>query len=622
MGNDSKLRNSLLSALAILASGLAVAEEQEADQRPDLYFREVLFHFYPGEHYDALSHLVTARSDGRLTVEADEAELLLGGLFLEYGLPDQAEPVFAEMLTQARDPSVHGRAWLYTGKLRYRAGDYSGARAALNRADQGLTGSLADERDMLMAQSLMAEERYNEAAEFLAVWEGESEWQTYARYNLGVALVRAGRQDQGMFMLDELGRVGVPPGEELQLRDQANLALGYSLLQSGQPQLARTALSRVTLESAFTPRALLGAGWADAARSDFSSALGPWSELETMNPSDSAVQESLLAVPYAFRQLGDLSAASRGYQRATSAYSRELTHLDELRNEVRSGVLVPALLADDEAGGAPWAWDLEALPHEESSGYLYELIASHAFQAGLRTWRDLDQLRQRLAQWQERMATYGDMLDTRRAAYAAKSPTVNVEEQAARLEMLREERDEMAGRMADARENENALALATPAEAESWAMLAALENNPALTSSADPVLAAKYRVLRGSLQWDLEKAYKRRLWRGSRQMEALDQQIAEAETRLEALSGAMVGAPERNDELAEKIQAVSGRLDAMLAQVDTVLGHQRRDLEQMALVVLEQRSDRIQRYQAHAQFALATLYDQALADASGGEDSP
>ena len=86
------------------------------------------------------------------------------------------------------------------------------------------------------------------------------------------------------------------------LRDKANLAIGYARLQAGEPEAARAALERVRLSGPQSSKALLGAGWADAAAKQFEAALLPWQELQGRNLLDAAVQESYLAVPYAIRR--------------------------------------------------------------------------------------------------------------------------------------------------------------------------------------------------------------------------------------------------------------------------------------------------------------------------------
>ena len=57
------------------------------------------------------------------------------------------------------------------------------------------------------------------------------------------------------------------------LRDRANLALGFAYLQANQPDKARVPLERVRLNGAYSNKALLGLGWADAALGDYQAAL-------------------------------------------------------------------------------------------------------------------------------------------------------------------------------------------------------------------------------------------------------------------------------------------------------------------------------------------------------------
>ena len=124
------------------------------------------------------------------------------------------------------------------------------------------------------------------------------------------------------------------------LRDKANLAIGYARLQSGQPAAARAAFERVRLSGPQSSKALLGAGWADAAARQFESALLPWQELQGRNLLDAAVQESYLAVPYAFAELGAMAQAVEYYERAITAYDAERARINEAIAAIRSGRLL------------------------------------------------------------------------------------------------------------------------------------------------------------------------------------------------------------------------------------------------------------------------------------------
>ena len=168
---------------------------------------------------------------------------------------------------------------------------------------------------MLLAEIMMRQGRYDDAIAALRAWHGPRDWTAYAEFNLGVALVRAGPPSRS----DPASRPGGPDRdtsseELLALRDKANLALGFALLQAQRAADARPFLERVRLEGPYSSKALLGVGWADSALGDFKRALVPWLTLTKRNLLDSAVQESYLTVPYAYNQLGATGQAAEFVQ--------------------------------------------------------------------------------------------------------------------------------------------------------------------------------------------------------------------------------------------------------------------------------------------------------------------
>ena len=54
----------------------------------------------------------------------------------------------------------------------------------------------------------------------------------YARFNLGVALLRSDRLADGARFLDAVGSINTADNELLALKDKANLALGFAYLQA------------------------------------------------------------------------------------------------------------------------------------------------------------------------------------------------------------------------------------------------------------------------------------------------------------------------------------------------------------------------------------------------------
>ena len=160
----------------------------------------------------------------------------------------------------------------------------------------------------------MAREDYAGAAKELELIKAKTGPALYARFNLGVALVKGGEAERGMALLDEVGKTPAVTEEYRSLRDKANLALGFSSLQTNNPDRARVYLERVRLNGMLANKALLGFGWAAAALKQPKVALVPWTELSGRDTADSAVLEAKLAVPYAFAELGAYGQALDGYK--------------------------------------------------------------------------------------------------------------------------------------------------------------------------------------------------------------------------------------------------------------------------------------------------------------------
>ena len=282
----------------------------------------------------------------------------------------------------------------------------------------------------------MARSKYAEATKVLDTLAKGPRRSSYVRYNLGVALIRSGDMARGSALLDEVGKMPATTAEYRSLRDKANVALGFASLQEGRGAPARAYLERVRLNGMFSNKALLGFGWAAAAQGQMKSALVPWSELATRDPSDAAVLEAKLAVPYALADLGANAQALELYQDAIGVFDRESANLDQSVAAIRSGKLLDGLIASNPGDEMGWFWNISELPDVQEvplSAHLAQLMATHEFQEAFKNYRDLLFLTRNLQQWQESLGVLRDMLANRREAFAERLPQVPRKELALNL---------------------------------------------------------------------------------------------------------------------------------------------------------------------------------------------
>ena len=597
----------------LVAGGSAGAARTESREIKDPYYGEVLFYFYQQQYFSAITHLLTSQHFQRINHHRDEAELLLGGMYLSYGLHCEAGEIFQRLIDAGAPPPIRDRAWFYLAKIRYQRGYLTEAEDAVARIHDALPGELEEERQLLQAQLLMARQDYRGAAEVLARMHGRSAWAHYGRYNLGVALIKAGDSAGGTALLEELGRQPAA-GEELKsLKDKANVALAYLFLRDNAPAPAQAHLERVRLDGLLSNKALLGLGWAYSAQNQYERSLVPWTELHQRLVIDPAVQESLLALPYALGHLGAYQQSLQQYEQAINVFSKEMERIDDSIVSIREGKMIEGILRHDPLNEMGWFWRMQELPDAPESRYLVHLMAGHDFQEALKSYRDLRFLAQNLDYWSDSIGVYDDMLATRRMAYAKQLPAVRQEERSRDLAALTARRDRYAAELARIENADDAMALANDKERQLLARLDKVDAALTRLARREDVTEArdKYRMLRGLLYWDVASDYRPRLWQAKKNLKEIDRELAQTRERQEALQRAQVDAPKSFEGYAARIVQLRGRIARLQARVQAMSFAHARYLEDLAVAELTTQKERLTAYVTQARFAVAQMYDEA-----------
>jgi lipopolysaccharide biosynthesis regulator YciM len=583
----------------------------------DLHYGDVLFHFFAGDEFEALTRLEAYDHWGRMPHHEQDAALLAGGLYLSLGMHNEAGRRFETLLTGRVPVAVRNAAWFYLGKIWYTRGYYDRSEQSLTNISGQLRPDLEAERQHLLVNVLMRQKRYDEAATRLANWHGPEDWMAFARFNLGVALASENRLAEAAPVLTTVGTMNAVGSEMQTLRDKANLALGYAWLQANNPEAARTALARVRLAGPYATRALLGMGWADAAIGQYRDALTPWTELHGRNLLDAAVQESYLAVPYAYAKLNANAQAADYYEAAVKSFEAESDNIDVAVARIASGHMLDDLLGgDQDAQRMGWFWQLRQLPEAPESRYLYTLLADNDFQEGLKNYRDLGYLRSSLGRWDEDLGAFHDMVDTRRQAYAERLPRADALLASNAPASMLAERAAIDTRLTAIETGADVAALGSPTERAQWGKIKQLEAAAADASAGEDGLATerdKIRLMKGVLYWQLDARFRERSYAARRELRALDAELNEAQNRWVRVQRARSSVTTDTDEFAARIAALSERITQLRAGLEQSAGQQKQYLEQLASQALLAQKERLSAYEVQAHYALADIYDRASA---------
>ncbi len=615
------MRSSPLSRLLLTASLCftltAHAEETkpgEPRELKDLHYGEALYQLYQDNYFKAIVRLLAARKQGLMQAYEDEPELLLGGLYLAYGMPDTAESLFERVLERSATPELQSRAWLQLAKSRHRRNDEKAAMQALSKTGEALEPQARDESINLTGLLQMLVNENASAAETLAGLSKKSDWSQYGQFNQGIALLRTGDQTQGIEMLEEIGTRKVDSNEMKSIRDRANLVLGYLFLESEQPEAALEALQRVRLKGPASSQALLGAGWASLNLNQPAQALVPWQMLAERNSSEPAVLEVQLAIPYALAQLKAEQQSLQGYRDAIARYNASIQSLDAVIGQVQLSNFPNNLLEQSKTDAE--SSDLLALKAQ-----LPVLLSKNEFIERLQDYRDLRQLERNLHQWQEKITSYRGMLAVQLEAYAENTPQVDAYLAGNTLQTMEQERDALQSQYERAASPEEPAFILTTSDEKAW--LARLDRVDALIeqhAGGNRLEAQREvaRLMRGILVWRSVSEHPQRIWALKKQMADLDTSL-EKTRKLEAdLAQARRQTKGRFVDYSRRIQALEGEIPALLQLTATLRSEEGAQLQQMAIETLEQRKTLLHDYLIQARFGVASLLDSSSANAAEG----
>jgi predicted negative regulator of RcsB-dependent stress response len=622
----------LLAVLALaLPAAPALARRHDPEKLPevrvrDLHYGDALFYYYQHDDFEALTRLAAYDHWNRMPHHEEDAQLLMGGLYLALGMHNEAGQRFEALLKDPVPSGVRNVAWFYLAQVWYARGYLDKAGMALARINGRMSAELESQKELLLGNVLIHQGKYDEAIRLLSTWRGTFAWSAYARFNLGVALARSNRLADADPFLTGVGTMVAGTEEQLALKDRANLALGFAYLQAGQPAKALPALERVRLNGPYSNKALLGTGWADSALGDYQGALVPWMELRSRNVLDAAVQESYLAVPYAFGKLNANAQSAEYYESAVESFQAENGRLDDAIARIDQGDMLKRVLQGGRKGGDTygWFWQLKNLPDSPESRYLYTVLAGNDFQEGLKNYRDLAHMSDLMERGGYDMEAFEDMVETRERAYAQRLPKVDALLTSGAVTQLQQRNVDLAGRLQTVEARRDVAALGTETEREQWARIQRIE--AALTGAPDTPengeLSERLALVKGVLFFRLNDAYSARLWEEHRSLKDLNLALHEAQSRWIRVEQARRAVPTNTGEFATRITALRARIDELATRLAATEQQQADYLARVAVDELEDQKSRLATYQVQARFALGEMYDRAANAAAAPAKAP
>ncbi len=608
----------LLSAVSTAAADITAPA-----QIKDLYFGQALYDAYQGRWFDAIARLDTelAMYHGldepardTLYYHAGQAEFEVGDFELAYRMHQRAGRAIKAVIEGNVAEQVRNEAIFRLARIYFQKDQPRNALFALERIHGAVPDKIKDDLAFLRAHILMANGRFAEAVKILKGLQNADSLEGFSTYNLGIAMIRDGKEQLGREYLDRAGQIDSRQPLTMAIKDKSNMVLGSKLMTDKQYDAAKLVFDRVRLSGPFSNRALLGSGWADAYQGRFEQALVPWSVLVSRETTDPSVQEAMLAVPYAYGKLDVYSKAALMYGSALSKFNTEMDKLDASIKCIREGSFLKALVREELKQDANWVVKLRSLPQTPETYYLLDLMASHDFQTALKNYLDLDELQNRLSSWQGDLDAFEQAIAVRRTYYEPLLPVIDRQFRRldSQMRLRLAQRDHIEKRLHAMLVVPRPDYLATSAERVVGERLAALERSlDGLGPVAAGKLEARIERLRGVIQWTLYTEYDRRFTEANKHLRDLNHEVDQLQKQYASFVRTRQAATQSYEGYDDVIRRLRFHIRESAEKVVALMARQGHQLELMATEELTRRRERLAEFQIKARFALADSYDRA-----------
>ena len=588
-----------------------------AHEVKDLAYGEFLYDYFQEKYFSAITKALIADYRNQLDHHDEQVQVLVGSLFVGYGLLNEAERIFNDLLEYTTEPKTREQIWFNLAELYYKRGNSDKSLQLLDNHFKVSSDAIHTQVSLLYALNYLSRGNLQLALEHLRRIKDTENLNAFAFLNLGSVYSLLEQPERAEKYFAKLLRARGTSELVKGIKDRAALALGKHYLETEKYDSAEAAFKRIRLDSAAANTGLLGLGWAAFKSEDPKAALTPWMELLNRSTTDRAVQEAYINIPYVYENLGAMQLALDGYQEASRFYEAEQERLQTIKSSIRESdwvdQLTPAVnFSFDPMDRIP---DFKP-PQETSSLYLYKMFATHDFNEGYRNYRELQRLMQVLNHWHKQIPIFHEMI----RSHVERMETLSPKSQAKVAEGERiyrevsEKLEAITAKLNQAIREDDTTVTANENQLSLLDRINELEEKVSALPDTIEYQAEKdrFRVIKGLLMWDLNSTAIERRWERMKDRVFIENQLLDLERSIARVTSAKDRRLERFEGFKSRIEELQTRLQTIYAECQTALIRQRVFLKGIALEQLDKRQAHITQLQGNALYSIARLQDMAF----------
>ncbi|WP_396589320.1 hypothetical protein [Bermanella sp. R86510] len=605
-----------LSAYGTLSHGADLLPDARRDTGDNVLYGQALFHLHSGNYEQALSYALAVEKKGRRSL-GREFELYKAAAQLGLGMDQKASQTYRSLISNARSGlipmSARSQAWFYLAKHFYTKGWWESALATLRYVDESAVApGLINEYHFLYATLELFVGQPDNADKHLLSIDPTSKWSSFAFLNLAVSYTE---RDVHLNQVDAAFSKALQLSENVEnpdvLADKINSMAGQFFYATGRGRSAIKHLKEVSLDGAYTPKALLTYGWALTEQWQYHDALQPWYMLKTGHSQlNQDVQETLIAIPFLLEKLNAKVMALGAFEFAVKQYDEVYEKLAKSASRLNTGEFIEPLLAQQvpDKWGAFAPMDL-SLPDHPDRFYLKDVMGQSHFQGELKNLRDLHVMRERLKASLLDIEAFSVIRETRQEEYQALVKEQTLQNLNERLRQLTSRYRVLKNKIESAFGKSDGSGLASNEEKEMLALFKTVNARIQNLNNADHY-QARLRRVQGILAWNLSQRYAERKKFIAENLAGLERNMRKIEKQIDATRYAYNVAPQSYQGYSRNLAQLKKKYQNQLAKLDKVYQKQRNRVGSIVKTDIKQRQQKVLELQRQARLASARLFDE------------
>ena len=411
----------LIIVCCLLLPSLALS----AERLRDLKFGTILFDYYQQNYFNSLIGYEVAKARGELQNQKNEARLLQGGMTLSYGLPQQAEAIFLELLEQQVSKPDQNKAWFYLAKLYYQKGETDKAAATLSQVNGEIPDEIVREYNYLATLINIKNDHLEVAGNSIDMIAKGSVYEPYLRFNLAASQLVAGNLSDSESNFKRVIRYADSHNDEefVVLADRAKQALAHVDINQGDLLAAWQDLQNVRTTGLYSNRALLSYGWTAIKLERYTQAIPALKALDRRSISIAEVQEAKVLLAHLYEQQGAHRTALKQYLLAEKAFAQGVDAIAGARRVIAGQRIPQEFVRNLEAmmDETDWYGSEPSLDYNKLTPFLIELMSSNPFHIVIKELRDLYALQDNLSYWRRQANEHQLIIRHRQQGWSSES---------------------------------------------------------------------------------------------------------------------------------------------------------------------------------------------------------